>query len=89
MPERGYDPGMSTPADQPGTDPQPADAEAAPEDQLESSTREESDQDSEPPLSAPDGPDGTVDSAGLGAEDEQNALPDGAHGTARRPPADS
>lgn len=71
---------MSAPVEQPGTDPQPAEAEAVPE---------ETDQDSEPPLSAPDGPDGTVDPAGPAAGDEENALPDGAHGTARRPPADS
>jgi len=80
---------MSTPVEQPGTDPQPADTEAAPEDHLESHEPAESDQDSEPPLSAPVGPDGTLDPAGIEAEDEGNALPDGAHGTARRPPADS
>ena len=49
---------MSEPVEQPGTDPQPAEAEAVPE---------ETDQDSEPPLSAPDGPDGTVDPAGPAA----------------------
>lgn len=80
---------MSAPVEQPGTDPQPAEAEAVPEDQLDSSGSVETDQDSEPPLSAPDGPDGTVDPAGPAAGDEEDALPDGAHGTARRPPADS
>jgi hypothetical protein len=94
---------MSTPAQQPGTEHQPDDAETAPDPDLEGAQLDQdeaassdksadqdgadySDQDSEPPLSAPNGPDGTVDAGG---QDGQDGLPAGTHGSARRPPADS
>jgi len=98
---------MSIPAQQPGTGAQPDDSPSddqqlhgAQPDQDEFSEQasdQASDQDSEPPLSAPGGPDGSVDRPGgaAGQDDEattgddEDTLPAGTHGTARRPPADS
>ena len=74
---------MSTSPHEPGTEPQQDDSESPADQQLDDP---QPDQDSEPPLSAPGGPDGTADDSG---EQGQEGLAAGTHGSARRPPADS